>query len=152
MQKIAFSEALKVVGNFYSDSEIAKRCGTSRQAVNRWWGMTRQPHRRILDKFWPLYDECSNKLKQAQTKQQEYLKLIEKYEHNWHGRVSLRDELEYHPEWFHRTRSPWLLLDSFYHFGYNRQGDFKTFHGTDNVPFGGWTCQSDRDWFLKHWA
>jgi len=155
MQEIAFSEALKVVGIFYTDSEIAKICGTSRQAVNKWWGMTRQPQRRILAKFWPLYQQCAKKQQQSETKQDECRKLIPKYEHNWNGRISLQEELLHHPEWFVRTRSPWLLFDSFYHFGYNRRGDYQTLIGTNEEPFSGWDttqqAKDDREWWLKHW-
>lgn len=79
--------------------------------------------------------------------------LIDKYSHHWKGRIPLEEELELHEAWFLRTRLPWLLFDSFYHFGSNRQGDTKTFPGTKGVPFGGWDVtedgRKDREIFLS---
>mgnify|MGYP001072477298 CR=1 FL=1 len=79
--------------------------------------------------------------------------LIDKYSMEWKGRIPLEEELELHEAWFLRTRLPWLLFDSFYHFGSNRQGDTKIFPGTKGVPFGGWDVtedgRKDREIFLS---
>lgn len=66
MQKIAFSEALKIVAKYYSDAELAKKIGTNRQTVNKWHGMTRQPHNReYMKEFWKVVEMCQemNRLK-----------------------------------------------------------------------------------------
>ena len=79
--------------------------------------------------------------------------LIDEYSHNWKGRIPLEEELEHHEAWFLRTRLPWLLFDSFYHFGSNRQGDTKTIPGTRGAPFSGWDiteeARKDRETFLS---
>jgi len=79
--------------------------------------------------------------------------LIDEYSCNWKGRLPLEEELEHHESWFLRTRLPWLLFDSFYHFGSNRQGDTKTLPGTRGAPFSGWDineqARKDREIFLS---
>jgi len=78
--------------------------------------------------------------------------LIDEYSGNWKGRIPLEEELEHHEAWFLRTRLPWLLFDSFYYLGSNRQGDTKSFPGTRGAPFSGWDitqeARKDRETFL----
>ena len=79
--------------------------------------------------------------------------LIDEYSSNWKGRIPLEEELEHHEAWFLRTRLPWLLFDSFYHFGSNRHGDTKVIPGTRGAPFSGWDiteeARKDRETFLS---
>ena len=79
--------------------------------------------------------------------------LIDEFSTNWKGRIPLEEELKNHEAWFLRTRLPWLVFDSFYHFGSNRCGDIKTVPGTKGVPYSGWDtteqARNDREIFLS---
>ena len=95
----------------------------------------------------------SNNGKDSETLQVGAQNLIDRFSVNWKGRIPLDEELENHEAWFLRTRLPWLVFDSFYHFGSNRLGDHKTVPGTKGVPYSGWDtteeARKDREIFLS---